>query len=71
MTAGEKKGKKKPTHIFPTHGFKHLLQLDSQLLDVVDQDAGLHTERKKNICSEQELSISTQRAVTNAFILEY
>lgn len=33
------------THIFSTHGFKHLLQLNSQLLDVVDQDAGLRTER--------------------------
>lgn len=32
------------THIFPTHGFKHLLQLNSQLLNVVDQDAGLRTE---------------------------
>lgn len=34
------------THIFSTHGFKHLLQLNSQLLDVVDQDAGLRTERR-------------------------
>lgn len=33
--------KSRITHIFSTHGFKHLLQLNSQLLDVVDQDAGL------------------------------
>lgn len=29
------------THLFPTHGFKHLLELDTELLDVVHQDAGL------------------------------
>lgn len=29
------------THLLPTHGFKHLLKLDAQLLDVVHQDAGL------------------------------
>lgn len=29
------------THILPTHGFKHLLKLDTELLDVVHQDAGL------------------------------
>lgn len=42
----EAQGKQRATHIFATHGFEHLLQLDSQLLDVVDQDAGLHTETK-------------------------
>ena len=26
---------------FASHGLKHLLQLDSELLDVVDDDAGL------------------------------
>lgn len=31
------------THVFSTHGFKHFLKLNSQLLDVVDQDAGLKT----------------------------
>ncbi len=41
----EQKKKIRITHIFSTHGFKHLLQLNSQLLDVVDQDAGLRTER--------------------------
>lgn len=29
------------THLLPPHGFKHLLQLDAELLDVVHQDAGL------------------------------
>lgn len=54
--------KKKNTYIFATHGFEHLLQLDSELLDVVDQDAGLHTQ-KKNV-----LFTSTKQAVTNASI---
>lgn len=39
----------KITHIFPSHGFKHLLQLNPQLLDVVNQYAGLRTQKK--ICS--------------------
>lgn len=29
------------THILSTHGFKHLLKLDTELLNVVHQDAGL------------------------------
>lgn len=29
------------THVLPTHGFKHFLKLDTELLDVVHQDAGL------------------------------
>lgn len=29
------------THVFPPHGLEHLLKLDSQLLNVVDEDAGL------------------------------
>lgn len=29
------------THLLPPHGFKHLLKLDTELLDVVHQDAGL------------------------------
>lgn len=35
----------KMPHIFSTHGFKHFLQLNSKLLNVVDQDAWLRTER--------------------------
>lgn len=35
------------THIFASHGFKHLLQLDPELLDVVDDDTGLTEKRKK------------------------
>lgn len=29
------------TDLFATHGLKHLLQLDSKLLNVVEDDAGL------------------------------
>lgn len=29
------------TNLLPTHGFKHLLKLDTELLDVVHKDAGL------------------------------
>lgn len=32
---------KPDTHLLPTHGFKHLLELDAELLDVVHKDAGL------------------------------
>lgn len=51
-----RKQKRQNTHIFSTHGFKHLLQLNSQLLDVVDQDAGLSTERQ-HVCLGQSESI--------------
>lgn len=29
------------THVFASHGLKHLLQLNSELLDVVDDDTRL------------------------------
>lgn len=35
------------THIFSSHGFKHLLQLDSELLDVIDDDAWLTENGRK------------------------
>lgn len=33
------------THIFASHGLKHLLQLDSELLDVIDDDTWLREEK--------------------------
>lgn len=53
--------KKKNTYIFATHGFKHLLQLDSQLLNVVDQNARLHTEKEKHV-----FFISSKQGVAQA-----
>lgn len=32
------------THLLSPHGLKHLLQLDTKLLDVVHQDAGLEED---------------------------
>lgn len=39
----------KNTHIFSTHGFKHFFQLNPQLLDVINQDAGLIRNDRKII----------------------
>lgn len=36
------------THIFASHGLKHLLQLNSELLDVVDDDTGLRGGDEKH-----------------------
>ena len=33
------------THLFGAHGLKHPLQQDPQLLNVVQEDAGLHTQQ--------------------------
>lgn len=37
------------THIFASHGLKHLLQLNSELLDVIDDDTWLRGEREKSL----------------------
>lgn len=37
------------THIFASHGLKHLLQLDSELLDVIDDDTWLREEQGGNM----------------------
>lgn len=34
------------TNLFATHGLKHFLQLDTELLNVVEDDAGLWKENK-------------------------
>lgn len=34
------------TYIFASHGLKHFLQLNSELLDVVDDDTWLSGERE-------------------------
>lgn len=39
------------TNLFATHGLKHFLQLDSKLLDVVEDDAGLEEENSYNAVS--------------------
>lgn len=36
------------THIFASHGLKHLLQLNSELLDVVDDDTRLRGGDEKH-----------------------
>lgn len=36
------------THIFASHGLKHLLQLNSELLDVVDDDTWLRGGEKRH-----------------------
>lgn len=37
------------TYIFASHGLKHLLQLNSELLDVIDDDTWLREEREKSL----------------------
>lgn len=37
------------THIFASHGLKHLLQLNSELLDVIDYDTWLRGEGEKSL----------------------
>lgn len=37
------------TDLFASHGLKHLLQLDAELLDVVEEDAGLQKQSEKNV----------------------
>lgn len=34
------------SYLFGTHRFKHLLKLDTQLLDIIHQDAWLRTNRE-------------------------
>jgi len=34
------------SYLFGTHRFKHLLKLDTQLLDIIHQDARLRTKRE-------------------------
>lgn len=42
-------------HLLPSHGFKHLLQLNSQLLSVVHEDAGLQMGKEEGVRA-QDLS---------------
>lgn len=37
------------THVFSSHGLEHLLQLNSELLDVIDDDTRLRGDREKII----------------------
>lgn len=37
------------THVFSSHGLKHLLQLNSELLDVIDDDTWLRGDREKSL----------------------
>lgn len=37
------------THIFASHGLEHLLQLNSELLDVIDDDTWLRGEQGKSL----------------------
>lgn len=34
------------SYLFGTHRFKHLLKLDTQLLDIINQDTWLRTKRQ-------------------------
>lgn len=42
-------------HLLPSHGFEHLLQLNSQLLSVVHEDAGLQMGKEEGVRA-QDLS---------------
>lgn len=44
------------THIFASHGLKHLLQLNSELLDVIDYDTWLTGEGEKSLHTLLSLS---------------
>lgn len=41
------------THIFASHGLKHLLQLNSELLDVIDDDTWLMGRKRKKIITHK------------------
>ena len=42
-------------HLLPSHGFEHLLQLNSQLLSVIHEDAGLQMGKEEGVRA-QDLS---------------
>lgn len=44
-------GSRVGTDLFAAHGLKHLFQLDSKLLDVVEDDAGLKEENSYDAVS--------------------
>lgn len=44
------------THVFASHGLKHLLQLNSELLDVIDYDTWLTGEGEKSLHTLLSLS---------------